>query len=125
MAYAWWNLFEMQPGVSETMKLRINTALKDLADACASSMGEPLSEFIRIAVKCEKAGKFSGVEHDEKLTDATRKKSTVITIKDLEDDPGYLRRCLSRATKYCEPQMPEPFETPLIENVHYRIANEW
>lgn len=107
------------------MKLRINTTLKQRAEACADSMYEPLSEFIRIAVKCEKAGKFSGVEPDAILLDTTRAQSTVITINGLEDIPEYVRRCISRAVKYAEPQIPPPFETELVENVHYRIGSEW
>jgi len=46
------------------MKLRISNGLKERAYRCAGAIYEPLSEFIRLAVKAEKSGKLSGVVHE-------------------------------------------------------------
>ncbi len=104
------------------MKLRISEELKNRADGCAAAIYEPLSEFIRLAVRFEKIGKLSGVVHDENLTNTTREASTVITINGLEEDPAYVRRCISRAVAFAEPRNPRPYDTQLIEGVDYLVG---
>ena len=104
------------------MKLRISNTLKARADNCADAIYQPLAGFVRLAVSCEKSGKLSGVVHDENLIATTREESTVITINGLEDDPAYVRRCISRAVTFAEPRNPRPFDTRYREGVDYLVG---
>ena len=93
------------------MKLRISRELHQRARACADAVGDRLCVWCHLAVKSARKGTFIGVAYNEKLLNATRENSTVITLHgDLE--PESYRRIIAMAVAFCESRNPPPFTPP-------------
>jgi len=105
------------------MKLRINRELHDRARRCADAIGEPLSEFVRLAVLNHDKGRLASVAPETKLQSATRE-SAVITIGEIAHEPTIIREAIARAVAYAEPLIPPPFQTKMLEGKDYIVERE-
>jgi hypothetical protein len=105
------------------MKLKLNRDLHSRASACAKAVDEPLTRYVIIALKHYRSGFLNGVEIGDLRADSPRG-GTCIEIPDVPEDQQTIREALAKAVTYAEPLMPKPFETDLIENVHYVIERQ-
>ena len=109
------------------MKLRINNELYARLQGCAEAIGEPVSEFARLAVVNLAKGKTKRVAVPMKLMTATRKESTVMTITSTiveEKHPMDVRLAIAKAVIFAESRAIPHFNTNLIEGHDFIINKE-
>ena len=97
------------------LKVSISSALYDETSRFAADIGEPLTEFARLAVHNLRKGRLAPCSTSAELMVATRAARTILSARSMPDDvtPAEIRSALAAAVVHCRAASPPIASTPV------------
>jgi len=106
-------------------KVRLSAALKKRAEACARAVGCDFGEWVNLACRAMKAGRFEGVAWEPQTQEATRGGSEAVWVRAPRGlNAAQIRLATACAVTVAEPGLAPEFQCGLVEGRDFLVEQE-